>query len=480
MIELIRFGTGGWRAIIAEDFTFSNVRKVARGLASMSLRKSPEPTPIVVGYDMRFMSREFAEVFAAELASEGIKVWFLMDPSPTPQVMCAVDKEGLDFGVAVTASHNPPKYNGIKVIVSGGKDAPVEVTNELEGVINALPSGASSEGSRTPSFAQLLASGAITPYSNRNDYIDSLLAQVDVESIRKHNLRVLFNPMYGTAKDIMNVCLASLRCSVDTINSAPNMVDTKRAPSPDKIALGDMEFLMHGGGYDLGIATDGDSDRLGLYDETGCYVDANQMLRLLYYYLKEYRGRRGGIVRNLTTTHVLDKIAAAYNEPAFEVPVGFKYISAAMDEHDLLLGGESSGGLKIRGHVNGKDGILAALLCVEMLTLTGKTLSQLDAEICERFGRTLFHTVNIPLDEATEQRLRSQLFDSRYVPAFPKHVARVSYMDGVKFYFDDDTWTCIRFSGTEPLLRIVSEMTNEQELHALLNGLGEDPVLQLR
>ncbi len=478
---MIEFGTGGWRAVIAEEFTFENVRRVAKGLSDM-IADQGKKKQVIVGHDFRFLSGRFSRGFAEVLAVNGIEVLFIEDAVPTPMVMYAIESEGLDFGITVTASHNPPEYNGIKLFVKGGKDAPLEVTDKLETYINALPEDPIKRGS----FFKLIAAGKIKYYTIKNDYVDFLLGQVDVETISHQNLRILFNPMYGVSRDIMMMCLASLRCSVDTINDYRDTMFGTQVPSPVRESLQDMEYRMKNGGYYLGIATDGDSDRLGLYDDQGNYVDANQILKLLYYYFLEYRGEKGGVVRNLTTTHVLDRIAESYGEIAYEVPVGFKYISSKMEEEDLLLGGESSGGLKIRGRINGKDGIQAALLSVEMLAKTGKTLSQLLKEISDKFGNMLFYSINLNYEEAERDRLERLLFVDKYVPQFArensaekKAIEKISYMDGVKYYFTDGTWLSIRFSGTEPLLRIYMEMNSQLEIDAMVNVIRNDAELQL-
>jgi len=253
-----------------------------------------------------------------------------------------------------------------------------------------------------------------------------------------------------------------------------------------------MQIRMDKGKYDFGIATDGDSDRMALIDEYGNFVDANSVLKLLYYYLKEYRGRKGGIVRNLATTHILDRMAEHYDEPAYEVPVGFKHISRTMEDHDLLLGGESSGGLKIRGHINGKDGILASLLAVEMIARTGKKIGDILAEIDRKFGEFYFHTDNFEYDASERQRLEQLLFEDKHCPDFnsagdftkeadfkkesdfTKEIADIKYIDGVKYYFKDGSWVSIRFSGTEPLLRIYMEMNNQDEARAISEFLKKD------
>lgn len=472
---MIKFGTGGWRAIIGDGFTFSNVRRVAQAAALYLQENKQDHKPVVIGHDLRFLSGRFSRAIAEILVHNGIPVWFIEPVVPTPMLMYAVEQEKLAMGLMVTASHNPSEYNGIKVIVEGGKDAPVEVTNRLEELCQLIPP------LEAPplTFFDALDQGKIVLYSNKNAYIDSLLAQIDVPAVQQLNLNVLFNPMFGVAKDIMAMCLASLRCSVDLINAERDTMFGQRAPSPSREALQDMEYLMKQGHYHIGIATDGDSDRIGLYDEKGNYITANEILKLLYYYLKQYRKERGGVVRNITTTHVLDRIAHSFGEPAYEVPVGFKYITQKMDEEDLLLGGESSGGLKIRGHVNGKDGILAALLAVEMLAKTKKTLSQLLKEIDEKYGTLHFGELNLGYRQEERSRLEKTLLADRYIPAFPWKIQRVSYLDGVKFYFTNDCWFSIRFSGTEPILRLAWETTKPAQAQQLLQVIREDSTLQL-
>ncbi|NMB00246.1 MAG: phosphoglucomutase/phosphomannomutase family protein [Firmicutes bacterium] len=472
---MIKFGTGGWRAVIGEEFTFSNVRRVAQAVALYLKELGQDHKPVVVGHDLRFLSGRFSRAFAEILVHNEIQVWFIEQVVPTPMLMYAVDQEKLAMGIMVTASHNPSEYNGIKVIVEGGKDAPVQVTERLEQLCLNIPA------MQAPplSFTEALEQGKIIEYSNKNAYIDSLLSQIDVQAVQKLNLNVLFNPMFGVAKDIMAMCLASLRCSVDLINAGRDTMFGQRSPSPSREALQDMEYIMKQGKYHIGIATDGDSDRIGLYDEKGNYITANDILKLLYYYLKQYRGEKGGLVRNLTTSHVLDRIAHSFGEPAFEVPVGFKHISHKMDEEDLLLGGESSGGLKIRGHVNGKDGILAALLAVEMLAKTKKTLSGLLAEINEKYGTLHFGEVNLSYHPQDRSRLEQLLLHERYIPSFPWKIHTTSYLDGVKFYFTNDNWFSIRFSGTEPILRLAYETNTPEQALMLKKAIVEDNTLKL-
>ncbi len=471
---MIEFGTGGWRAIIAEDFTFYNVKRVGKALAAY-IRENDYREKMVVGHDFRFLSGRFSRALAESLADEGIEVLFMDEAAPTPMVMLAVDEEGLDLGASVTASHNPPEYNGIKVFVEGGRDAPEDVTDRLEEIVQGMDDFAYTRGH----FFDLIEKGKISYYNNKNEYIDSLLEQVDQDIIREKNFKILFNPMFGVARDIMMMCLSTLRCYVDTINDYRDTMFGLDMPAPEQGSLGDMEFQLEKNDYDLGIATDGDSDRMALLDESGRYVSPNKILTLLYYYLQEYRDESGGVVRNVATTHVLDRMAEHYGEQAVEVPVGFKHIVRAMDEEDLLLGGESSGGLKLRGHINGKDGILSAMLAVEMIARTGLKIGELLEEIRHKFGSFKFFAGNYEYSQDERQKLREKFFAEKHVPNFDRELECVSYKDGVKYNFKDSTWLSIRFSGTEPLLRVYMEMKSREGIGEILEVLARDDRLAL-
>ena len=471
---MIEFGTGGWRAIIAEDFTFYNVKRVGRALAAY-IRENDYKEKIVVGHDFRFLSGRFSRALAESLADEGIEVLFMEEAAPTPMIMLAVDHENLDLGASVTASHNPPEYNGIKVFVEGGRDAPQDVTDRLEGIVREISDIGYSRGH----FFDLIDRGEISYYNNKNEYIDSLLEQVDQEIIKEKNFKILFNPMFGVARDIMMMCLSILRCYVDTINDYRDTMFGLDMPAPERGSLGDMEFQLEKNDYDLGIATDGDSDRMALLDERGRYISPNEILTLLYYYLQEYRDESGGVVRNVATTHILDRMAEHYGEKAVEVPVGFKHIVTAMDEDNLLLGGESSGGLKLRGHINGKDGILSAMLAVEMIARTGKKIGELLDEIKRKFGSLRFFAGNYEYSEDEREELEAKFFAEKHVPDFGKELENVTYIDGVKYNFADGTWLSIRFSGTEPLLRVYMEMKNRGEIESILEDLARDDRLEL-
>lgn len=475
---MIKFGTGGWRAIIAEDFTFYNVKLVAKAMAAY-IKENNFKRKVVVGHDYRFLSGRFSRALSEGLVEDGMEVLFMEEAAPTPMVMLAVEENELQLGATITASHNSAEYNGIKIFVEEGRDAPESVTDRLEELTAEIGIYDYQRGS----FFKLIEQGKIEYYNNKNQYIDSLLALIDEELIQSKNFRILFNPMHGVAKDIMMMCLASLRCYVDTINAYRDTMFGLNMPSPNSEELGDMKLRIAKGKYDFGLATDGDSDRMALINEKGRFVNYNDVLKLLYYYLKEYRGESGGIVRNISTTHILDKMAAYYGEEAFEVAVGFKNISEKMQEKNLLLGGESSGGLKIRGHVNGKDGILASLLAVEMMARTGKKIGEILIEINEKFGYLYFASADFSYNPSQRKRLLTLLFKEKYQPDFSelinrnliseKKLLKINYLDGVKYYYDD-SWISIRFSGTEPVLRIYMEMKNKAETKRVFELIKKD------
>ena len=350
---MIRFGTGGWRDVIGDGFTKENIKRVAQGIADLMWEEGKTDKPVMIGYDRRFLSEDAARWVAEVLAANGATVWFMRRSAPTPLVMFTVKDEKLHYGVEITASHNPAAYNGIKLIVEEGRDASVECTARLEELIERATV-------RSIGFAEAEANGQVvwlrTPF---NKFLDSILGRLDVETIRNAGIRVLFNPMHGSGTYPLMAVLYTARCTVDLMDANKDAFFGGTVPAPGLRQLGPLAGRVVRERYDLGIAVDGDGDRIGIIDSDGEYIDANKILVMLYYYLHEYRGWRGPVVRNLATTHMLDLVAQSFGEVCHEVPVGFKYISAKLDETDAVLGGESSGGLTVRGHIFGKDSISA-------------------------------------------------------------------------------------------------------------------------
>ena len=453
----IRFGTGGWRAVIGDDFTKENVQRVTNGLLAYIREQGKTSDPVMIGYDRRFLSEPAARWTAEILASGGIKVWFLKRSAPTPLVMHTVLKKQLSFGIEITASHNPPNYNGYKLIVAEGRDAPLETTQHLEELINTL------EPEQPRSFEELCESGMIRFIQNPfNDYLDDILAQIDVAALRKRGIRVLFDTMHGSGTYPLMVVFHTARCTIDAMNINKDAYFGGDMPAPGERQLRPLQNAVIRGGYDLGIALDGDGDRLGIIDEEGRYISANEILCMLYYYLLKYKGWKGGVVRNLSTTHMLDKIAESFGEQCYEVPVGFKWISSGIDEHNAVLGGESSGGLTVRGHIHGKDSVYAAALFAEMLSVTEMCPREILEQLEKQYGRFVMAEDNITLQSGQKEHLRKYLMEERKLPEFDIPVKNVSYMDGCKILFENGDFVLCRFSGTEPLLRVTAESGDKE------------------
>lgn len=454
---MIKFGTGGWRALIGEEFTRDNVRLLSQAVANMILAENNQEYEFVIGYDRRFLSDKAARWMSEVLAGNKIKVVFIEKIAPSPLIMYTVQLKEAKYGAAITASHNPADYNGIKIFTEGGRDATEVITDNIERFIEDI----SIEQIKHIDFDKGVELGLIVKSDPFNGYIDSIINMINIDAIRQKNLKILLDPMFGVSKTSLQAVLITARCDVDLINDRHDTLFGGRLPSPTEGTLQRLKSMVIERGYDLGIATDGDADRLGLIDSNGEFIHPNNILILLYYYLLKYKGLKGPSVRNLTTTHLLDRIAEKYGETCYEVPVGFKHISSKMEEVDAIIGGESSGGLSIKGHIHGKDGIFAASLLVEMISVTQKSLTEILNEIYSELGYSYMLESDYKFDLETKEKLMLLLFHDKKLPEFSYQIEKISYMDGVKVYFTNGGWISARFSGTEPLLRIYSEMESE-------------------
>lgn len=465
---MIRFGTGGWRAIIGEEFTKENIQKLALAVCRKMKAEGVESEGIVAGYDRRFLSKE-AVIWACEIfAKEGIKVEFVNRSSPTPLIMYYVMKHRLHYGIMVTASHNPAVYNGVKVFTYGGRDADEEQTEDLERYLREAERiyvcDDSEKGKMPPSsYIKALKDGLVEEIHPLNEYLDNIIEMIDVDAIRKRDLRVAIDPMYGVSLTALNTILSIARCSIETINVRHDTLFGGKMPAPNESTLRNLQNYVLDKYCDIGIATDGDADRLGVIDDKGHFLHPNEILVTLYYYLMKYKGWRGPAVRNISTTHVLDKVAESFGQKCYEVPVGFKYISAKMQEADAVIGGESSGGLTVRGHIHGKDGIYAAALLVEMIAVSGQKLSEISAEIRKEYGAIHMEERAYRFTPEEKERIHRILMEEMILPELPEEVDHVSYLDGCKVYFKNGGWVSARFSGTEPLLRIFCEMEKAEQ-----------------
>ena len=457
---MIKFGTGGWRAEIGKDFNMDNIRRVVQGMCNYMKYKKQDNLPVIIGYDRRFLSDSAASWMAEVFSANGVKVIFLRRSAPTPLIMHYVKKNNLLFGFEVTASHNPSNYNGIKVIVKEGRDAPLEVTAELEKYIDSVKD----TDILVNTFEEGIKNGTISYLENPfNDFLDDILGVIDYDAIRQRGMRILFDPMHGSSAYPLMVILHTTRCTVDIINGNKDAFFGGSMPAPTESTLKSLAMQVVAGGYDLGIGVDGDGDRLGIIDSNGQYINANEILTLLYWYLHEVKGWKGPVVRNLATTHLLDKVAADFGEECYEVPVGFKYISSKIDEVDAILGGESSGGLTVRGHIHGKDSVYAASLFVEMISKTGKTPTELLKKIQKKYGSYVMVEENLAFLPEKKADVENTVMTEKKLPEFPQKVMAVSYEDGCKVYFEDSSFVICRFSGTEPLLRIFAESSTKEK-----------------
>ncbi len=454
---MINFGTGGWRDVIGKDFVYDNITRVAAGIVALAKKEGKTDKPIVVGYDRRFLSQGAAKWVAEVIAGSGIDVWFMPRSTPTPLVMHIVKDSELYYGIEITASHNPANYNGIKLIVEEGRDAPLETTQELEQFIAEV------KEIKRIELDEGIDNGKIVYLRNPfNKFLDDIIGLLDMEALRERGLRVLFDTMHGSGTYPLQVIFHTARCTIDTMNLNKDAWFGGMMPAPSENTLGLLRDGVIRGNYDLGIAMDGDGDRLGIIDHCGRYINANEILCLLYYYLVKYKGWKGPVVRNLATTHMLDRIAESFGEKCYEVPVGFKYISSKIDEVDAVLGGESSGGLTVRGHIHGKDSVYAASLMAEMISVVGKSPSDMIDELTEQFGKFTMVEDNLVFAPELKPTIEDILMVQKKLPEFAKKVVRVNYEDGCKVYFEDDSFVICRFSGTEPLLRIFAESSDKE------------------
>lgn len=464
---MIKFGTGGWRAVIGDEFIKANIVALAQAVADDIIEKGAQEKGIVIGYDRRFLS-DFAAKWVAEVfAGNGITVHFVDRIAPTPLVMFGVKTLETPYGMAITASHNPAEYNGIKVFTEGGRDADISITQGFE---KRIENGVSI---KRVDFEKGKEDGIIKIADLYNSYIDSIIGMINMDTIRKCNMRVLLDPMFGVSKTALQTILMTARCDVDTINERHDTLFGGRLPSPSAHTLAKLSNMVVEEKYDLGIGTDGDADRIGIIDENGKFVHPNEIMMLLYYYLLKYKGWRGDVVRNVATTCILDRIAADFGQKCHEVPVGFKHISGMMEKTDALLGGESSGGLTIRGHIKGKDGIFASSLLVEMICTTGKHLADMLAEIYDKYGYMQMLEFDTKFSEEKKEEMRRVLYEEEALPEFDVPVVSVSRADGVKVTFEGGGWIIARFSGTEPLIRIFCEMESREHADKMIKTMRD-------
>jgi phosphomannomutase len=468
MTTPIRFGTDGWRAVVADDFTYANVRAVAQGVAAYL---EGETRPVVVGHDSRYSAELFAREVARVLAANGRRVILLDRVIPTPVVSWTVVERRAAGGVVVTASHNPMEFNGLKYKPDFGGSASPEVVADLE----ANAARALSEGVQTMGFDDAVKSGAVELVDPLPSYIDQLGRMVDLDRLRGTGLKVLHEAMYGAGAGLLTRVLGGGSTTVTELHGERNPGFGGMHPEPiDRYMPAAME-LMARGGHDVGIANDGDADRVGVIDEAGRYVNQLEVMALFTMYLLEKRGLRGDIVRSLTTTSMVDALGKRFGVTVHEMPVGFKYIGAVMMEKNALLGGEESGGFAFRGHIPERDGILAGLMIADMIVEYQLPLSRILAHLFELVGPHAYDRHDIRFGREGYEERKKQTYQSLREDAPTElagsRVVRTRDDDGFKFYLEDGSWALMRMSGTEPLMRVYSEASSKERVNELLADL---------
>ena len=449
----IKFGTSGWRGVMAEEFTFANVRRAVGGIARYVASQKPEGARVIVGRDPRFLGETFCAMAAEILLTQGISPLVVSEPAPTPAFAHAVIQTKADGVINFTASHNPPEYNGIKFSTPDGCPALPEVTRKIEAEIVAGDTAASS--SRSAAAAQ---KSTLDP---KPAYLKRLAEIIDLEIIRKAKLRVAFDPMWGAARGYSEQLLRSAGVDVATVHDYRDVLFGGHAPEPDDHLLEDLRKKMRETRAQIGIATDGDADRFGIVDADGTFLQPNYVIALLFDYLVESRGWKNGVAKSVATTNLVNALAEKHGVELHETPVGFKYIGELIMQDKIAIGGEESAGLSIRHHVPEKDGVLAGLLCCEAVARRGKSLGEQLKSLCNQVGSYYPKRENFRLTPEVKQKFTGKLaVDPR---DFCGHaVSQVVRTDGLKLVFGDGSWVCYRLSGTEPVVRVYTEARSEE------------------
>ncbi len=453
----IRFGTSGWRAIIADEFTYENVQRVTEAICGY-LKESGAATggKLIVGFDSRFMGEKFAGV-AAEIASRrGYRVLLCIEPTPTPTISHTIRDQQAVGGLNFTASHNPPEYQGIKFSTADGAPAMPEITKRIEALYESRMFDAVD-----------VSGGSIEDFDARPAYLDDLKTKIRFDAIAASKGRFAYEPLWGTGRGYLDRILRDHGLEVETLHDWRDVTFGGRSPEPGEKQTAELADLVVSKGLTLGLATDGDGDRFGVIDADGTFIQPNHLIAVLTDYLAESRGWTLGVARSVATSHLVDRVAESRGLKLYETPVGFKFIGELINRDEIILGGEESAGLSIRGHYPEKDGILACLLAVEAVTVRGKSISAQLEDIYRRVGKLESGRIGVKLTDDVARSLQEKLGREPESIAGRK-VENINRIDGVKFFFTDGSWMLMRPSGTEPLVRIYAESESADDLEVLL------------
>lgn len=460
MATQIKFGTSGWRAVMADEFTFANVQRAVNGIARYVTSQKPNGARVIVGRDPRFLGETLCSMAADLLSSYGITPLVIAEPAPTPAISYAVIQSKADGAINFTASHNPPEYNGIKFSTADGAPALPEVTKAIETGIAAFDANPQATKADANSDSQRQS---IEP---KQIYLSRLREIIDLKAIKKSGIKIAFDPMWGAARGYSDAFLSEAGVTVATVHDYRDVLFGGHAPEPDDHLLEELRKKMREIGAAIGIATDGDADRFGIVDEDGRFLQPNYVIALLFDYLVETRGWKNGVGKSVATTNLINALAEKHKIELHETPVGFKYIGELIKQDKILIGGEESAGLSIRQHVPEKDGVLAGLLCCEMVARRGASLGKQLQDLFAEVGSFYPLRENFRLTPEVKQKFTEKL---RRDPSefHGIKVASAVRTDGLKLMLADGSWVCYRLSGTEPVVRVYSEARSQEDLAKL-------------
>jgi alpha-D-glucose phosphate-specific phosphoglucomutase len=464
----VKFGTDGWRAIISDEFTFDNLRLVAQAIADFVHNEGAAEPSVVIGFDTRFLSDRYAAEVARVMAANDIKAWLARADTPTPAISYAVVNKRATAGVMITASHNPPRYNGVKLKAGYGGSASPEQHRQVERLLT--DNEAKGRAPRLMDLDEALRAERVVKFDPAWAYYEHLGTLIDLDIIHEGELRVIHDAMYGAGRRTISEMLMRTRTHVLNLRDEMNPGFGGIHPEPIAKHLGQLASAMGAGNWHAGLATDGDADRIGAVDARGQFVDPHRIFGLILRYLLKNRGLRGQVVRTVSTTRMVDRIAAEFGLPVVETPVGFNHISDLMMADNVVMGGEESGGMSIHGHIPEGDGVLMGLLLLEVMAEAHKPLHVLVDELLALYGPAQYARTDLKLRRpVAKAELARKLVETAPDAIAAVAVEEVRTSDGIKYYLADGSWLLIRPSGTEPVLRVYAEAPNDERVRALLD-----------
>ncbi|MCP4482486.1 MAG: phosphoglucomutase/phosphomannomutase family protein [bacterium] len=469
---MIKFGTSGWRDIIAEGFTYQGVRIVSQAIVDLLEAEGCSGNKqIIIGYDTRFMSEDFAKASAEIFAGNGFEVHYSIEDVPTPTIAYEIIRSGACGGINITASHNPYRYSGIKFSPAWGGPALPETTKEIES--NCLKIEKDLSVIKRIHFADAVKDGIIKKKDFKEDYLKRIEELINIKAIKESGIRVAVDVMNGAGRGYLDTILQYHGVPTLALNTNRDPFFRGHHPEPSAECLGDAIEFVKEDNADLAVATDGDADRFGIIDKDGSYITANEIVAVLLYHLVKHRGYSGIAARSVMTSSFIDAVAEEYGIELRETPVGFKFIGDILVKENLLIGGEESGGLTIKDHVPEKDGVLACLLVIEMVAMFGKSIKAIIKELEDKVGKFYNDRANYRLRPDVMERVKRTLASNPPQQFGDFKVNKIITLDGYKFIFDNKAWLGIRLSGTEPVIRCYAETKSQEALEALLKAGDE-------